>query len=127
VALAFLLVSASKASIGLWSPQSDLGDETEFPLASDEKLDTRKTCCILEPIPANPYGPTITQDNLQAEHVIGRNSVLTQHRAPALVATLPPGEQISTGAGSGGYHGPNSSAAAFTSPLGRPGERRRSE
>ncbi len=45
----------------------------------------------------------------------------TQHSPPALVATLPPIEQISYDDGSGGYHSPCSAAAAFTSALNAPG------
>ncbi len=45
----------------------------------------------------------------------------TQHSPPALVATLPPIEQISYDDGSGGYHRPCSAAAAFTSALNAPG------
>jgi hypothetical protein len=45
----------------------------------------------------------------------------TQHRPPALVATLPPMEQISNDEGSGGYHRPCSREAAFTSALNAPG------
>ena len=45
----------------------------------------------------------------------------TQHRPPALVATLPPIEQISNDDGSGGYQRPCSAAAAFTSALNTPG------
>ena len=45
----------------------------------------------------------------------------TQHRPPALVATLPPIEQISNDDGSGGYHRPCSAAAALTSALKAPG------
>ena len=45
----------------------------------------------------------------------------TQHRPPALVATLPPIEQISYDDGSGGYHSPCSAAAALTSTLRAPG------
>ena len=45
----------------------------------------------------------------------------TQHRPPALVATLPPIEQISYDDGSGGYHRPCSAAAALTSALNAPG------
>ena len=46
---------------------------------------------------------------------------LTQHSPPALVATLPPIEQISYEEGSGGYHSPCSAAAALTSALNAPG------
>ena len=45
----------------------------------------------------------------------------TQHRPPALVAMLPPIEQISYEDGSGGYHRPWSAAAALTSALKAPG------
>ena len=45
----------------------------------------------------------------------------TQHRPPALVATLPPIEQISYDDGSGGYQSPCSRAAALTSALKAPG------
>ena len=45
----------------------------------------------------------------------------TQHSPPALVAVLPPIEQISNDDGSGGYHSPCSAAAFFTSTLSRPG------
>ena len=45
----------------------------------------------------------------------------TQHSPPALVAMLPPIEQISNDLGSGGYHSPCSAAAAFTSALKAPG------
>ncbi len=45
----------------------------------------------------------------------------TQHSPPALVATLPPMEQISYDDGSGGYHSPCSAAAALTSALNAPG------
>ena len=45
----------------------------------------------------------------------------TQQSPPALVATLPPIEQISYDDGSGGYHSPCSAAAAFTSALSAPG------
>ena len=45
----------------------------------------------------------------------------TQHRPPALVATLPPIEQISKDDGSGGYQSPCSAAASFTSWLNAPG------
>ena len=45
----------------------------------------------------------------------------TQHRPPALVATLPPIEQISNDDGSGGYHSPSADAAALTSALKAPG------
>ena len=45
----------------------------------------------------------------------------TQHSPPALVATLPPIEQISYDDGSGGYQSPCSAAAAFTSTLSAPG------
>ena len=45
----------------------------------------------------------------------------TQHRPPALVATLPPIEQISNDDGSGGYHRPCSAAARLTSALNAPG------
>src|SRR3954468_6494590 len=45
----------------------------------------------------------------------------TQHRPPALVATLPPIEQISNDDGSGGYHSPSFAAAALTSLLKAPG------
>ncbi len=45
----------------------------------------------------------------------------TQHRPPALVATLPPIEQISYDDGSGGYQSPCSAAARFTSMLSAPG------
>ena len=46
---------------------------------------------------------------------------LTQHRPPALVAMLPPIEQISYDDGSGGYQSPCSAAAALTSALNAPG------
>ena len=46
---------------------------------------------------------------------------LTQHSPPALVAMLPPIEQISYDEGSGGYHSPCAAAAAFTSALKAPG------
>ena len=45
----------------------------------------------------------------------------TQHSPPALVATLPPIEQISKDEGSGGYQSPCSPAARFTSALKAPG------
>ena len=45
----------------------------------------------------------------------------TQHRPPALVATLPPIEQISNDDGSGGYQRPCSRAATLTSALKAPG------
>ncbi len=45
----------------------------------------------------------------------------TQHRPPALVATLPPIEQIRNDEGSGGYQRPCSAAAALTSALKAPG------
>ena len=45
----------------------------------------------------------------------------TQHSPPALVATLPPIEQISYDDGSGGYQSPCSAAAAFTAALSAPG------
>lgn len=45
----------------------------------------------------------------------------TQHRPPALVARLPPIEQISNEDGSGGYHSPCAAAAAFTSAFSAPG------
>ena len=45
----------------------------------------------------------------------------TQQRPPALVAMLPPIEQISYDDGSGGYHRSCSAAAAFTSALKAPG------
>ena len=45
----------------------------------------------------------------------------TQHRPPALVATLPPIEQNSYDDGSGGYQSPCSAAAALTSLLKAPG------
>jgi hypothetical protein len=41
----------------------------------------------------------------------------TQQSPPALVAMLPPIEQISYEDGSGGYHRPCAAAAAFTSAL----------
>ena len=44
----------------------------------------------------------------------------TQHSPPALVAMLPPIEQISNDEGSGGYPSPCSAAAAFTSALNAP-------
>lgn len=45
----------------------------------------------------------------------------TQHSPPALVAILPPMEQISYDAGSGGYQRPCCAAAALTSALRAPG------
>ena len=45
----------------------------------------------------------------------------TQQSPPALVATLPPIEQISYDDGSGGYHSPCSAAAVFTAALSAPG------
>ena len=45
---------------------------------------------------------------------------LTQHSPPALVAMLPPIEQISYDEGSGGYQRPCSAAAALTSALNAP-------
>ena len=45
----------------------------------------------------------------------------TQHRPPALVAMLPPIEQISYDDGSGGYHRSCSAAAAFTWAFISPG------
>ena len=45
----------------------------------------------------------------------------TQHRPPALVAMLPPIEQISYELGSGGYQRPSAAAARLTSTLRAPG------
>ena len=45
----------------------------------------------------------------------------TQHSPPALVAMLPPIEQISYEDGSGGYQSPCAAAAALTSALKAPG------
>ena len=45
----------------------------------------------------------------------------TQHSPPALVATLPPMEQISNDEGSGGYQKPSLAAAFLTSTFSAPG------
>src|SRR5207244_10124858 len=45
----------------------------------------------------------------------------TQHAPPALVATLPPIEQMARDDGSGAYHRPCSTTAAARSPLSTPG------